>query len=141
MRTAGSQSKLGAAVDGAAAGLAVVTIRASRRAPGHALHYFTDENVVGRRIMLLILARIGPSRSLSERRDIHSGSDRNSLHFFSRSASELPSQHVVHVMHAVANNDRPESSLADAEPFPNWKDVLGPLELSGQATRKARIDA
>src|SRR5262249_49347353 len=34
--------------------------------------HFSDENEVGRSMELLISARIGPSRSLAERRDIHS---------------------------------------------------------------------
>src|ERR1700740_2810982 len=50
--------------------------------------HFTDENAVGVRNMLLTLARIGPSRSLSARAEIHAGSAWNAVHFFSRSASD-----------------------------------------------------
>ena len=50
--------------------------------------HFSDENEVGRSMELLISARIGPSRSLAERRDIHSWSTTNALHFISRSASD-----------------------------------------------------
>ena len=50
--------------------------------------HFTDEKAAGCRIVLLMLATIGPSFSLSARPEIHAGSAMNALHFFSRSASD-----------------------------------------------------
>jgi hypothetical protein len=50
--------------------------------------HFTDENAVGVISMLLTLARMGPSRSLSARAAIQAGSAWKVAHFFSRSASD-----------------------------------------------------
>ena len=50
--------------------------------------YFTDEKAVGCRMVFLMEATIGPSRSLSARAANHSGSAMNAPIFCSRSASD-----------------------------------------------------
>src|SRR6476469_6812212 len=50
--------------------------------------HFTAENAVGCRNMFVIEATIGPSRSLSDRLDSHSGSVANLFHLVSRSARD-----------------------------------------------------
>src|SRR5215510_5819415 len=59
-----------------------------RHNAGDAKPHFTDEKAVGVISMLLTLARIGPSRSLSARAATHAGSAMKVAHFFSRSASD-----------------------------------------------------
>lgn len=53
---------------------------------GIAARYLTDENAVGCRKLLVIVATIGPSFSVSARFAIHSGSAMKAFHFCSRSA-------------------------------------------------------
>jgi hypothetical protein len=52
------------------------------------LIYFSAEKDVGMRIWLLMLATMGPSRSLSSRALCQAGSFWNAVHLVSRSASD-----------------------------------------------------
>src|SRR5262249_5772516 len=61
---------------------------ARRRNAPNGWPHFTDETAVGVISMLLTLARMGPSRSLSARAAIQAGSAMKMGHFLSRSASD-----------------------------------------------------
>jgi hypothetical protein len=70
------------------AGFSVSAAIACANVLAEALIYFSAEKGVGVRIWLLMLATMGPSRSLSSRTLCQAGSFWNAVHLVSRSASD-----------------------------------------------------